>query len=89
MYLLLIILHTIKLHAHIDIFKICKIDNTYSAHPVLMKVIVSSMYHFQKVRVSKDRKSLSQLTITSKGYYHKIILHNTYKKVENWTMHLT
>ena len=40
------------MYPHIDIFKIFKIDNTYSAHPVLIKVIVSSTYHFQKISSS-------------------------------------
>ena len=43
----------------------------------IMKALTQVTDQFFLIRVNKDSKLFSQLTITSKGNYYKIIQHNT------------
>ena len=51
-------------------------DYTTMLQPI-MKALTQVTDQFFFIRVNKDSKLFSQLTITSKGYYYKIIQHNT------------
>lgn len=53
-----------------------------------METSVQPTDEFFTIKTKKKRKLKSDLTITSKNYYQKIMQQNTYVKVENWALHL-